>query len=419
MSSAPRTLLLTLVYKPDSVSTALLLAELTRRLERQGHKITVVTTTPHYNRDEVALASQTLRPHWGTQILRSDYGPIPVYHTRVKSKGKRILARLLDYARFHALSFLASLSLGRYDIVLSPSPPLTIGLVAAALARLRGARFVYNVQEIYPDIAVSLGILRNRLLVRMLEFLERFIYRRAEAIVVISERFRKRLLEKGVQPEKLHVISNFVDVDVMTPRPRQNDFSRARGLDGRFVVLYAGNIGLTQDFETVLQAARRLTDLPSVLFLVVGDGAQKARLEERVASEGVGNVRVLPYQPAAHVPEMYASSDLCIVPMIAGTARDTFPSKIYTIMAAGRPAVVCADPDSELSWVVQESRCGYSLPPQRPDLLEETIRKAQTAPGDLEAMARRGREYVVQNHSPDAIAEKYDVLLRRLAKRAP
>jgi colanic acid biosynthesis glycosyl transferase WcaI len=419
LRSAPKTLLLTLVYKPDSVSTALLLADLTRRLDLLGHKITVVTTTPHYNRDEVALAAQPLRPHWGMQILRSDYGPIPVYHARVKPKGKRILARLVDYARFHALSFMASLSIGTYDIVLSPSPPLTIGIVAAALARLRGARFVYNVQEVYPDIAVSLGVLRNKFIIRMLELLERFIYRRADVVVVISERFRKRILEKGVPAAKLQVIPNFVDVDVMTPRPRKNEFSRAHGLDGCFVVLYAGNIGLTQDFETVLQAARRLADLPSVIFLIVGDGAQKSRLEQRVATEAVANVRLLPYQPAAQVPDMYASSDLCLVPMIAGTARDTFPSKIYTIMAAARPVVVCADADSELSWVVQESRCGYAIPPQRADLLEETVRKARSAPEDLDGMSRRGREYVVLHHSPDAIAEKYDLLLRRLACRVP
>jgi colanic acid biosynthesis glycosyl transferase WcaI len=281
---APRTLLLTLVFAPDGVSTATILTELASRLRGLGHRLSVHTTTPHYNHDADARRAQPLRPKWGSLLFESDCRGIPVYHARVSAKGKKIFARVMDYLTFHVMSTLSSLVLGgAYDVVLAPSPPLTTGLFAAFLAMLRSAPLIYNVQEIYPDIAVSMGLLRNRLLIRILEGLERFIYRRAHTVVVISDKFRDRLLEKGVPERKIHVIPNFVDVEFIQPAPRGNAFAAEHGLEDRFVVLYAGNIGLTQDFETMLAAAKKLEALKDVCFLVVGDGASPLPLRHRRA----------------------------------------------------------------------------------------------------------------------------------------
>ena len=291
-----------------------------------------------------------------------------------------------------------------FDLVLAPSPPLTIGVGAWLIGLMRRAPFVYNVQEIYPDVAIRLGVLRNRSLIRLMYWLERFTYRRARRVVVISERFRRDLLAKGVPAEKLVVIPNFVDTDFIQPLPRHNRFSALHGLDDRFVVLYAGNLGLTQGWETVLQAAASLAVRPDVRFLLVGDGARRAWLENEVAARGLPNVTLLPYQPRSVVPEMYAASDVCLVPLKGGTARDTFPSKIYTIMAAGRPAIACADEDSELAWVVREARCGVAIPPDDAGALAAAVIGALDArPGPrrhgpagarvrgLQPLSRRGR----------------------------
>ena len=310
-------LLHTLVFAPDGVSTAQLMTELALELQAQGHQVTVLTSTPHYNVEPEARARQPLTRRWGGLLYTSQLNGIRVYHASIPVKGARVGARLLDYLRFHAISTLAGLvAVGRYDILLVPSPPLTIGLSAWLLGLLRRVPFIYNVQEIYPDVAVSLGVLQNRRVIDALERLERFIYNRARAITVISEWFRRRLLDKGTDDAKLSVIPNFVDTDFMQPGPKENDFAQMHDLANKFVVLYAGNIGLTQGFETILDAARRLAHLPDLRFVIVGDGTRRAWLEAQLASGEYANVQLLPYQPRSRVPQIYAAADLVVFPSL-------------------------------------------------------------------------------------------------------
>lgn len=410
-------LLLSLVFAPDGVSTAQLMTELALELQNLGHTVTVLTTTPHYNVEPEARSRQPLTPHWGQWLQRSECQGITVYHAAIPVKGERVGARLLDYLRFHLLSTLAGLfSVGHFDVMLVPSPPLTIGLSAWLLKLLRGAPFIYNVQEIYPDVAVSLGLLRNRRLIYMLEILEKFIYQRAHTVTVISEWFRRRLVDKGVPEGKLTVIPNFVDTDFMQPGPRHNSFALEHQLQGCFVVLYAGNIGLTQGFETILAAAQQLRHLPDLRFVVVGDGTRRAWLVEQLRQLDLPNVRLLPYQPRSTVPLLYASSDLCLVPLKRGTAQETFPSKIYTIMAAGRPVIAAADPDSELAWVVQQSACGWAVPPDDASALAAALQQAYQQRTLLTQQGLNGRAYVLAHHSRQAVAHQYAELIQQIAQ---
>lgn len=414
-----RILLLSLVFSPDSVSTSVLMTELAQELKKQGHHLTVLTTTPHYNVEPEARQRQPLHRRWGGLLYQSQVDGIPVYHASIPVKGSRVGARLLDYLRFHAISTAAGLTVARdYDVILAPSPPLTIGLSAWILSLLRRVPFIYNVQEIYPDVAVSLGLLRSRPLIKLLEGLERFIYGRSTHISVISEWFRRRLQAKGVPADKLVVIPNFVDTDFMQPGPRLNPFSRTHRLDGKFVVLYAGNIGLTQGFETILAAADHLADQPAVQFVIVGDGTRRDWLAGQLAAQPRPNVTLLPYQPRSLVPHIYASSHLCLVPLKRGTAQETFPSKIYTIMAAGRPVIASADPDSELAWVVEAANCGWAVPPDEAAALAQAVRHAYQDQSTLRQKGQNGRHYVTAHHSRRAVALQYHALVQRLAGEA-
>ena len=417
-------LLLTLVFAPDGVSTAVLMTELAQELQAAGHDVTVLTTTPHYNVEPEARARQPLTPHWGRWLQYSELDGIRVYHAAIPVKGDRVGARLLDYLRFHLISTLAGLfAVGRYDLLLVPSPPLTIGLSAWLLGLLRRVPFIYNVQEIYPDVAVSLGVLRNRPVIRALEGLERFIYGRARSITVISEWFRRRLLAKGVPAARLTVIPNFVDTEFMQPQPVSarptNAFAQRHDLVDKFVVLYAGNIGLTQGFETILAAAEQLRHLPDLRFVIVGDGTRRAWLAEQLATRALPNVLLLPYQARSVVPQIYAAADLCLVPLKRGTAQETFPSKIYTIMAAGRPVIAAADPDSELAWVVAHAGCGWAVPPDDAGALANAIATAYAARATLPHHGQQGRAYVLANHSRHAVAQRYDSLIRQVLGEAP
>ena len=412
-----RILILSLVFPPDGVSTSILFGELAEELKALGHHITVLTTTPHYNEDKEALMRQPLKPKLSGFYYESNFRGIPVIHAPIPMKRNRVVRRMLDYARFHIISTIAGIMLSdKFDIILTPSPPLTNGLSAWLLGVFRRRPFVYNVQEIFPDIAVSLGVLKNKNIIRRIEWLEKFIYDRSDVVVVISDWFRKRLINKGISEEKIKVIPNFTDTDFMKPKNRQNGFSAVHGLNDKFVVLYAGNIGLTQNFENILAAASRLKHLKDLCLLIVGDGTRSKWLEKKL-KKSYSNVKFLHYQPRSVIPEMYASSDVCLVPLKGGTAQETFPSKIYTIMSAGRPAIVAADPDSELTWIVKQSGCGWAVPPDNEEALSDVIERIYNQRDDISKRGELGRKYVERYHSRRAVAEQYDLLIRRITRK--
>jgi colanic acid biosynthesis glycosyl transferase WcaI len=408
-------LLLTLVFRPDGVSTSYIMTELARELRKLGHQLVVITTTPHYNEDRDALAAQPLRRKWGSMVQESHCDDIPVYHVKVGRKGSRVLQRVFDYLLFHAIGTIAAVRLGgNYDVVIAASPPLTIGLSGLMVAAYRRVPFVYNVQEIFPDSLVRIGVLKNKLVIRVFEWIERFIYRASAKVVVISESFRNQLLAKNVPDSKIELISNFVDLDLIQPYERHNAFSAEHGLDEKFVVSYAGNIGLTQDFESILDAAKRLRDTAQVQILIVGDGARRDWLAREIVAQKVTNLTLLPYQPKSVVPFIYASSDLCLVPLRAGSALGTFPSKIYTIMGSARPVLVSADSGSDLCDLTEAARCGFVVSPSDPEQLAGGIRSAFAARETLLQLGRNGREFVLQRYSAPSVAQQYSDLVSRL-----
>jgi len=409
-------LFLSYFFTPDSLSTAALMGELAEDLQAKGHQLTVITTTPHYNLEEAALAKQPLKPIWGTQVQQSERADVHVYHIKVAPKGSRLWLRVFDYLRYHLLGTLVGIFLVREpDVMFVPSPPLTMGLHAWLLNLWHRVPFVYNVQEIYPDVAVKLGMITNTAVISILEKLEKFIYRRATRISVISDWFKQVLQQKGVDKSRLVVIPNFVDVDFVAPQAKENPFSTKYNLTDTFNVLYAGNIGLTQDWESLLTAAAELTYLPDLRIIIVGGGARKDWLETQIQHRQLTNINLLPYQPREWIPFNYATADLCIVPMKAGMTIDTFPSKIYTIMAAGRPVVVSADANSELKYVVENAHCGWVAEPENNADFTAKIRTAYENREEQKSRGERGRAYVVAHHSRTAVIDKYHQLLTKLS----
>lgn len=414
-----RVLLHSLVFSPEANSTSYLMTDLARQLERLGHSVTVLTTTPHNNLEPGATARQPMRTVWPGLLYRSTLGGIQVWHVKLPLKGNRVLRRMLDYVRFHVVALFAGLTrIGKYDIVLAPSPPLTIGLVGWALSVWRRTPVIYNVQEIYPDFAINQGLIRNRVFIRVLKWVEKLVYAGADRVVPISAWFSRIIQARGVPDEKLVVIPNFVDTELYRPLPRHNAFSRQHNLDDEFVVLYAGNIGLSQDWESLLSAAAAHSELP-IQYVIVGDGARRPWLEEEVARRRLENVKLLGYQPRELMPEINASCDLCTIPMKAFTTTDTFPSKIYSILASGRPVVVSADRDSELEWVIRQARCGRVVRPDDAAAYAETVLRAFHERDTLHAEGERGRKFVEKEYSKEAIGRRYDKLIRDLLFPVP
>jgi glycosyltransferase involved in cell wall biosynthesis len=402
------------VFSPDGVSTAYIMTDLALELKRLGHSVTVLTTTPHYNINQTALEGQPMKKRWAGLLYYSECGGVPVWHVKLPMKGSRVWARAVDYVRFHMLSLMASLyTIGPQDVVIATSPPLTIGVISWLLGVRWHAPSVYKVAEVYPDLAIRQGVIRGKIMVGIMCWLEQLVYSRSAMIVPIADQFRDVIRGRGVPDQKLLTIPDFVDTDLYRPLPRDNPFAKKHGLLEDFIVLYGGNVGIVQDWESVLFAAETLSSLP-IRFVIVGDGARWAWLSDEIAKRGLQNVKLLGYQSKDLMPQINASCDVAIIPMTRTGAQDGFPSKIYTNLASARPVIVSADQNAEMAAIVKRVGCGRVVPPEDPQAFADAVLSAFRERELLPAEGERGRKFVEKDYSKEAIARKYDALIHQL-----
>jgi len=410
-----RILLHSIVFFPDSVSTAYIMTDLALQLKQLGHNVTVLTTTPHYNVETIAVKNQPMKKLWGGLLYYNDHEGIPIWHVTISKKDKRVWKRGIDFIRFHLLSVaIGFFVIVRQDVVIATSPPLTIGLISWLLALRWKAASVYKVAEVYPDLAIRQGALRNPALIMFLKWIESFVYKHNTRIVTIAEQFKRLLLRRGVPEKKLIQIRDSADVELYRPLPRDNSFAREYGLLDTFVILYAGNIGLVQDWESVFFAVESLSSYP-LQFVIIGDGVRREWLVDQIRLRGLKNVKWIGYQPKERMPEIHASCDIAIIPMTRTGAIDGLPSKIYTIMACGKSVIATADQESDMAWLIQEAKCGQVVSPDNPPALAQAIEAAYINRDSLSAEGENGRLFV-QAFSKESIAQKYDTLIQSLIR---
>jgi len=403
-------LVLTTYFKPDITANGILLTQLAKQWHKMGHEVTVVTSMPHYSTNRI------WDEYRGKLWTRENMDGLDVHrvYLYVPQSKTSLLGRLFNYASFNLLSTAVAITRKKPDVIFVPSPPLTNGISGWLISKRFQSPFIYNVQDIYPDIAIRLGVLKNPRLISLFQRMERFVYRKAKVVSVISEGFRRNLLAKGVPDEKIAVIPNFVDTEFIKPFPRRNDFSRSQNLDDRFVVLFAGNVGLSQDLGTVLAAAEQLVSHPDILFLIVGNGTAKPALEQQVKQKELTNVRFLPFQPHEVVYEMYASADVALAPLKIGITQESVPSKVFSIMAAARPLVASVDEGSDTWDLVHEANCGICVEPENPQALTDAILQLYDDRSLAAEMGSQGRLYVEKHFTKEYVAEQYSQLFRRL-----
>jgi colanic acid biosynthesis glycosyl transferase WcaI len=405
-----RLLLLSLVFPPDAVSTAQLFGEAVEDLVALGWQVDVVTTKPHYNPPPLESGSQPLSTLWGGALAKSGFGGATVWHTAMPRKGSSAAMRVAGWFGFHLLSvFVALFKVGQVDVILAPSPPLTIGIAAWLIGLLKGAPFIYNVQELYPDTAVSLGALREGPLLNLLRRMERFVYARSFAVTTISPGMARTIGGRAGDARKVRLIPNFVDTQVIVGRPRDNPFAREYSLNDVFTVVYAGNMGPAQGLNTLLDAAGLTRDDPDIRYVFVGDGTSREYLQQSAQSQRLSNVQFIPQQPYEKVPDIYGASDLCVVPLVSSLIAEAVPSKVYKIMAAERRVLAIADPTSDLAQVVRESGSGIVVDAGNAPALADAIRGAAKTTDRMSAT--RGRDYVVQRVDRSRITKQYSDLL--------
>ena len=327
---------------------------------------------------------------------------------------RRLPARAANYLSYVVLAALRGLSARRPDVVLCKTDPPFVGAAAYLVARRFRVPFVAVSKDVFPETAVQLGMLKNPLAIHALDRLIRFYLQRADRVVAIGETMRTRLIEKGVAPERLRVIPDWVDTAAIRPAGDENAWRREQGLDGRLVVMHSGNVGHAQDLETLVRAAALLRDVQRLSIVVVGEGVRRAELVRLAGELEAEPVRFLPYQPRELLAESLAAADVHFVGLAAGLSGYVVPSRLYGVLAAGRPAIVAADEESEAVRLVRLSGCGICLPPGDPQKLADTVRAIAAGDYDLDAMGRRGRAFVVANADRAVGIRRYEKLLTEI-----
>lgn len=288
-------------------------------------------------------------------------------------------------------------------------------MTAWLIGKAKGIPFVYNVQDLYPDVPIRAGQLRNPYAIAALRAIERFMYRKAAHITAISPSIRDNLISKGVPAEKISIIPNFVDTGLIRPLPKQNSFAERHGLADKFVITHAGNLGYVYDLDTMLEAASFLAAYKDILFLIVGNGVAKGGLEQKARELKLENARFMPFQPYEDVPWLRASSDVQVSLYKNGAANDSFPSKIYEIMASGRPLLASAEAGSGVEDLVKTAECGVCVSPGDPERLAAAILHLYRNQGLRETMGERGRRYAEDKHSKSAAVQGYQKILQQVA----
>lgn len=403
-------LLVSQYFWPESVGASVWIYQLVTDLVDKGHQVTVLTAFPNYPKRII------FDGYKGKVFMREQAGCVEVIRTYIyASPSEALWSRALNFGSFCASAALGGLIAPRPDVIYCIMPPLPLGVSAEFLGFIKRTPVVVNVQDIYPDIAIALGFLKNRWLISFFRWMERFIYRHAEAIVVISEGFKENLLRKGVPSPKVHVVPNWADPDSIRPGPKDNPFRRHLGLGDQFALIYAGNLSHNSNLEPVIDAAELLREEPFV-FVIVGDGVRKPVLERKVQEKSLTNVLFLPFQPLEVYPQVLTAADMNLVTLNTQAAMASVPSKVFKIMASGTPVLAITVEGNELHRLVTEADCGLCVPPDDPLALAEAIRYAATHPDKLKCMGANGRRYLEEHFSRQRCVKQIETILENVAR---
>ena len=403
-----RILYLCQYFPPEVGATQTRAYEMARYLVSAGHHVTMLTEVPNH-------PSGIIPPEYRGKLWeRSNLDGIDVIRVWVKtSQNKTFRTRMAFYLTYMIDAALAGLALarGRYDVLYATSPPLFVGGAALALSVLRRIPMFFEVRDLWPDSAVALGELSNPRAVALARKLEELCYKRARRVVVVTEGSRQKLAERGFG-DKVALIPNGANTDLSRPDPVSGAALRTElGLDGKFVLVYAGVHGIAQGLEAVLEAAQRLQAAPDIHFLFVGEGPRKAELLAMKERLGLANVTMLPERPRSDMPAFLSAADAAVVPLRRlELFEGVVPSKMFEALACGCPVILSIG--GEARRVLEQADAGLFVEPEDADQMAQAILKLKADPALLSRYRDNGRRFVEENYSRQRLAAELEGLLR-------
>ena len=429
-----RVLIHTLIFSPDGVSTAYLYNDIALRLQQRGYEVVVLTTTPHFNIVPEQVEKQPM--HWKVWgfCKVSKFNGMTVLHVPQK-KFKSTALRLLGFIYWHIVSFFIGLTVRHVDLILSPSPPLTVGWMNLGLAKLKGCKIVYNVQEIYPDILK----LKGGFVLKFLRWMEHKVYNGSDAVTTIDKVFYDTIEPRFEDKSKLHIIPNFVDTDLyhevpfkfsntddtnLTDKNATSKGSKLYTLDSKLFpntdsikLLYAGNIGHMQSWEPLIELADRTRDL-NVEYFVIGEGAQRGYVEDEIKNRGLEKLHLLPYQPRDLMPAILSYSDASFIFMVPGRDGDGFPSKVYTIMACERPMLIMSGENTPIINFLKDKNCSKLITEK--DFINKVNEMVEwlksVTKEELAQMGKNGLAEIQAKYTKEKVTDMYVDLVDSLIK---
>lgn len=413
-----RVLIHSLIFSPDGVSTAYLYNDIALRLQERGYEVVVLTTTPHFNIVPEQVAKQPMRwKVWGLCKV-SDFHGMRVLHVPQR-KFKSTALRMLGFVYWHFVSFFIGLFIRHVDLILSPSPPLTIGLLNLWLARLKGCKVVYNVQEIYPDILK----LKGGVALKVLRWMERKVYNGSDAVTTIDKVFYDTIVGRFKEPSRLHIIPNFVDTELyheVSGQELENLRMRWANTDlsndtDTIKLLYAGNIGHAQSWEPLIELADRTREL-NVEYIVIGEGAKRDYVASEIEKRGLEKLHLLPYQPRELMPAILSYSDASFIFMAPESDTDGFPSKVYTIMACERPLLVLSGENTPIVNFLKDKGCAKLITEQDfgKKVDEMVAWLGSVTREELKEMGRKGLAEIQAKYTKEKVTDMYVELVGSL-----
>jgi len=397
-------------FPPEIGSASHLFFDLARSLSERKYKVKVVTTFPRpYN------VNTNINKYRGQLLMREKMQGVEVLRVRnIPIKKDNLFLRGLEMFVLPLILFFTGLFVSRANAIFVYSPPLPLAAFSIILGKLKNIPVVVNIQDIYPQTVIDVGLLKNKFLITLFKKIERFVYKNADVITVHSEGNKNFIVKLGANENKVKVIYNCSDIDYIKPMNKNNKFSRKYKLTKKFVISYAGILSYHQGLDTIVEAAKLLEKHNDIHFLIAGDGFYKEKLIKKIKDLNLKNITLIPFQPKEKYRLLLASSDISLVTLRVDIKTPVVPGKLHNIMAAGRAVVACVPEISDVISIIKKANCGLWIEPNNPKKLAEVILNLYKNKQKLIEFGINGRIFAEKNFSLKIFVTRYEKILRKL-----